>query len=279
MTDGRPSGPREEPRTGTGVPRLSLGSILHSIPAWTNYAILRLARRRFRRFRPDEFRADAVYCIGSGPSLDLFDATAVRNATILLLNGAVDAAGQFHASNRLVWLCQDTGALLSTYRRVPATMDRIVTVHAYEQAFRVLSTLSRRDIFFLPGPVFRPKYPTKGEPPGRRLYLRPRLAGYGGAPIVLRTLDDASVYPVSVMLLAIAIALMIARQDIHLVGFDMGHGPAENGYAKLVGSQSSTSPDRYPETAIKTYLDAFREEATQRGLSLFQHSPYAPKMM
>lgn len=259
--------------------KVSFRSGLASVPAWVGYWKLKRARKKFRSYDAADCSSARVYCVGSGPSLDLFDISTVKNATVLLLNGAIDVHPRFDPSNRLLWVCQDTGALRSTCARVPDHVDRIVTVHMYEGAGRVLRLLRDSDFFFLAKPIFRAKFPTKGEVAGDRLYLRPRLAGFDGSPLVLTSLDDGFVYPVSVMLLAIAIALMIAHDEVHLLGFDMGYGPADskNNYSAFVGSQTSTTPDRFPVHAVERYLDAFRRQAEATNRQIYNHSPYAPE--
>ncbi|MBZ9678119.1 hypothetical protein [Mesorhizobium sp. ES1-1] len=259
--------------------KIPLKSAIGSLPAFIGYLRLRWACKRFRTFHAPDYGTASVYCVGSGPSLDLFDVSTVKNATVLLLNGAIDVHSRFDPSNKLLWVCQDTGAIRSTYARVPDHVGRIVTVHMYEGAGRILRLLRNSDFFFLAAPIFRAKFPTKEQAAKDRLYFRPRLAGFDGQPLVLASLNDGCVYPVSVMLLAIAIALMIAQDEVHLLGFDMGHGPAEakNNYSAFVKSKTATGPDRFPVHAVERYLKAFREQAETTNRQIYNHSPYAPE--
>jgi hypothetical protein len=135
------------------------------------------------------------------------------------------------------------------------------------------------DYFLVPKAIYRPKYPTLDAPATGRLYLRPKLAGYDSCPMVMQTIEDGFIYPASVMLFAIAIASMLAKREIHLVGFDMGVGPTNNfnGYSALISSVGKTGPDRFPRDAIEKYLAALRDAAASKGIEIYNHSPYSPE--
>ncbi len=247
------------------------------MPAFAGYLAYRQAQKRFSPFDQIKHRRERIYCIGSGPSLDDADLEAIEGSTVFLLNGAIDIRTRMAAGNLLVWMCQDTEAILSTYGRVPRDLTKIISVHHYGSARKILRTIQATDTFILPRPVFREKYPTRGDPVSNRLYLRPRLAGYDGEPLVADPLSCRCIYPMSVMLLAIAVALRLAIREIHLIGFDMGSGPAESlsNYSVAVASNAPTAPTRFPVQHIERYLLAFRQAAEMRSIRIFNHSPYA----
>jgi hypothetical protein len=258
---------------------IGLRSLLGSMPALLGYLRYRRVQKRFLKFSPEPYRAERVYCLGSGPSLDMFDLATIRDSTVLLLNGAIDVHPHLSAQNRFLWVCQDESALLSTYPRVPRQLPKLISVHRFEKASKVLQMLSFDDYFLVPKATFRPKYPTMGEPRTGRLYLRPKLAGYGGCPMVMRSIDEGFIYPASVMLFAISVAAMLAEREIHLVGFDMGVGPADNanGYSALVRDARTTGPDRYPQAVIEAYLSALKDHAASQGVEIYNHSPFSPE--
>jgi hypothetical protein len=209
----------------------------------------------------------------------MFDLSAIRDSTVLLLNGAIDVHPHLSARNRFLWVCQDESALLSTYQRVPRQLPKLISVHRFEKASKVLKMLSFDDYFLVPKATFRPKYPTMGEPRTGRLYLRPKLAGYASCPMVMRSIDEGFIYPASVMLFAISVATMLAEREIHLIGFDMGAGPVDNanGYSAFVSDTRKTGPDRYPQAVIEAYLLALKEHATSRNIEIYNHSPFSPE--
>jgi hypothetical protein len=129
----------------------------------------------------------------------------------------------------------------------------------------------------LPRPSIRRKYPFRDGSDAGRLYFRPRYAVRDGRPVALRSLDDGLVYPGTVMLLAIAIALLLARRSIHLVGFDMGAGP--DGYSRMTVNAPAADPDRFSAATIEWFLAEFRREGEARGVEIWNHSPYAPERM
>jgi hypothetical protein len=259
--------------------RPNLRSVLQSLPAFAGYLAYRQAHKRFSPFDQIKHRRERIYCIGSGPSLDEADLEAIEGSTVFLLNGAIDIRTRMAAGNLLVWMCQDTEAILSTYARVPRDMAKIISVHHYGSARSVLKALRPADSFILPAPVFREKYPTRCDPVSSRLYLRPRLAGFNGAPLVVDPFASPCIYPISVMLLAIAVALGLATREIHLIGFDMGCGPAgsASNYSAAIAGTASTAPSRFPLEPIERYLRAFRDAANMRSIQLYNHSPFAPE--
>ena len=259
--------------------RPSLTSILQSLPAFAGYLTYRSAAKNFSRFDEARHIRERVYCIGSGPSLDEAALEDFEDSTVFLLNSAVDIQARIRAGNMLVWMFQDTEAILSTYSRVPTAMTKIVSVHHYGEAWKILKIIQAADSFILPRPVFREKYPTRGDPASSRLYLRPRLAGFDGEPLVTDPLSRRCIYPVSVMLLAIAVALRIAIREIHLIGFDMGYGPTDSSsnYSIAVANNAPTAPSRFPLQHIERYLLAFRQAAEMRSVQIYNHSPYAPE--
>ncbi len=259
--------------------RLNLTSLVQRLPALAGYLTYRAAEKNFSRFDQARHISERVYCIGSGPSLDATALGEIDKSTIFLLNGAVDIHARIPAGNRLVWMCQDTEAILSTYARVPPSMTKIISVHHYGGAWKILKVIRPADTFIVPRPVFREKYPTRGDPVSNRLYLRPRLAGFDGEPLVVDPFSQRCIYPISVMLLAITVALGLATREIHLIGFDMGSGPASSAsnYSIAVAGAASTGPSRFPVQHIERYLLAFRQAAETKGLQIYNHSPYAPE--
>jgi len=246
------------------------------LPAFLGYALYAVYAPRYRSFDQSKFASDAVYLIGSGPSLDLFDLGGIAGSTVMFLNSSVDAQARVAGSNRALWLCADLNAFLTTVDRVPEHMQRIVTVHRFDRALRVIAKLDRRrDRFILPKPSIRRKYPFRDGPDAGRLYFRPRYAVRGGRPVALGSLDDGLAYPATVMLLAIAIALLLARKSIHLVGFDMGAGPDD--YSKMTINAPVTNEDRFPVETIEWFLAEFRRQGDAKGVEIWNHSPYAPE--
>jgi len=93
--------------------------------------------------------------------------------------------------------------------------------------------------------------------------------------VALSSLDDGLTYPATVMLPAIAIALLLARRSVHLVGFDMGAGPGD--YSSRTMNAAVTNADRFPLETIEWFLAEFRRQADAKGVEIYNHSPYAPE--
>jgi hypothetical protein len=244
--------------------------------SFLGYACYAICAGRYRSVDPSHFENDLIYLIGSGPSLDEFDLLSIEGSTAILLNSAVDVHEKLPRSNQSLWLCADVNAFLTTADRVPTEMKRIITVHRFDKALQVIRKLDRgRDHFILPKPSIRRKYPFRDGSHSGRLYFRPRYAVRAGKPVTLRSIDDGLVYPATAMLLGIAIALLLARKGVHLVGFDMGAGPG--GYSRKTINPNSSDPHRFPVKTIEHFLAGFREEGEAKGLDIFNHSPYAPE--
>jgi hypothetical protein len=246
------------------------------LPAFLGYALYAACAAGYRSVDRARFENDSIYLLGSGPSLDRFDLGSIESSTVIFLNSAVDVHKKVPGSNRALWLCADVNAFQATAGRVPEHILRIVTVHRFDKALRVIRQLDRRrDHFILPRPSIRRKYPFRDGPEAGRLYFRPRYAVRNGRPVALDSLDDGLVYPGTVMLLAIAIALLLARKSIHLVGFDMGAGPGD--YSRMTDNAAVTNPDRFSLETIELFLAEFRRQGDARGIGIYNHSPYAPE--
>jgi len=244
--------------------------------AFLGYALYAVYAAGCRSVDRSQFENDEVHLIGSGPSLDEFDLGSIEGSTVMLLNSAVDVHAKLPRSNRTLWLCADVNAFLTTADRVPKEMNRLVTVHRFDKALQVIGKLDRRrDHFMLPRPSIRRKYPFRDGPDAGRLYFRPRYAVRDGRPVALSSLDDGLVYPGTVMLLGIAIALLLARKRIHLVGFDMGAGPG--GYSSMTVNAPAADPDRFSAETIEWFLAEFRRQGEGGGVEIWNHSPYAPE--
>jgi hypothetical protein len=245
-------------------------------PAFLGYACYAICAGRYRSVDPSHFENDSIYLIGSGPSLDEFDLLSIEGSTAILLNSAVDVHEKLPRSSRALWLCADVNAFLTTADRVPMEMKRIITVHRFDKALQVIRKLDRgRDRFILPKPSIRRKYPFRDGASAGRLYFRPRYAFLRGKPVALNSLDEGLVYPGTVMLLAIAIALLLARKSIHVVGFDMGAGPEK--YSRMTTNAAVTNPDRFSAATIELFLAEFRRQGQAKGVAIYNHSPYAPE--
>jgi len=250
------------------------------LPAIWGHLRYAAASRRFKRFDKDKFVNDNVYCVGSGPSLDDFDLSAIQNSTIILLNSAIDVWDEIPSSNNILWLCQDVSAFHKNADRVPKHITRLVTVHQFERAYRVIRKLDPcRDNFILPKPTFRRKYPFRDGPTAGRLHFRPSYAWRNGKPLLLHSIDDGFIYPATTMLLAIAESLLLARRSIHVLGFDMGVGPqgASNNYSKKTINLSTVGPDQFPCETIEIFLAEFVRAARLKGVKIYNYSPYAPE--
>ena len=246
------------------------------LPSLLGYACHAICAPRFRSFEESQLVSDEVYVIGSGPSLDEFDLGGIDGSTVMFLNSAIDSYETLPKTNQALWLCSDVKALLTIADRVPKDVRRIITVHRFDKALRVIRKLdAARDRFVLPKLSIRRLYPFRDGPGAGRLYFRPRYAVRDGKPVALRSLDDGLIYPATVMLLGIAVALLIARKGVHLVGFDMGAGPAA--YSTKTVNSEVANPGRFPVQTIEWFLAEFRRQAEAKGVDICNHSPYAPE--
>lgn len=209
-----------------------------------------------------------LLCIAPGPSLDCIDLKGISCSTVLLLNGAASIYPELANSNRCIWYANDSAVIKRLIGGVPFGLRKVMTVHKYRQLPLIARHMNPGDIFFQPRPTIRKRKDGAGLPNIRPAY---RVDGKFD-PTVYRQ-KRIHLYPDTVVVNAVALALSFYPRSIEVMGFDLPVGGEPKTYSKV----SSLSPDKgwpgFNRYRILKHLQSMRQWALGVGIPVKNNSP------
>ena len=216
------------------------------------YLIGRTLARRFNiQGLRHLFEGRTVCCVGSGPSIDAVDLSVVQSSTVMLLNHAINFREHFNATNSLVWFATDVYRIEQIIGSVPTEIPRIVMPHIYARTRIMRGSLLKGDAYIHITPDLS-KAALLNSQRQRLPLLRParkRLT----QPVVGGGLNGHmdGILPGTVMLNAIALAVLLGANRIVTLGFDV---PAAS-TAKEIGGGGYAKGVSPPHRSPGFYLD------------------------
>ena len=212
-----------------------------------------------------------VFILGSGPSIDEVDLSAVRDSFVVALNSAFSLFRYCGSGNRYFWLCQDTRALLDFLPQVPREVSKLVTIHRFNKYSQLRGFLGPGDRFL------QPKISIFGQgqhhKPWRPRAWVPRPALKSGPPYLHDpTAAHLTLFPSTVMLTAISLFGGFGARNIYCMGFDLTPIDKEGNKVSALVHQSYRTTG-FPRDSISSYLVGLSEEMKRNGQTLWNCSP------
>jgi hypothetical protein len=212
-----------------------------------------------------------VFILGSGPSIDEVDLSAVRGSFVVGLNSAFSLFRYCGSGNRYFWFCQDTKALMEFLPQIPSEVSKLVTVHRFNKYSQIRGFLGPNDRFLQP----RISIFGRGQhdKPWRLRAWVPRPAMKSGPPYLHDpTAAHLTLFPSTVMLTAISLFGGFGARNIYCMGFDLTPNDKEQKKVSNLVHQSYKNKG-FPSDSISFYLAGLSEEMKQNGQTLWNCSP------
>jgi len=222
-----------------------------------------------------------IVIVGSGPSLDEINLSAVRNSTVIFLNGSVRKYENFDkTSNNFLWYAQDINGVnrhISTAQFFK--IKKVFTIGIWNTPFAFKKHLSAEDVFFLSRASFRRDRDYQTNKSKSFYSFRPEYFGFDGNGLKIKSLKNRYLHSLgSVIFSAISFSLYHCPKNIVLIGFDAP--TTQKAYKYAIGTRS---PDQifslcqrsseFNEKIISHYLASYKILCEKMRVSIFNYSP------
>lgn len=209
-----------------------------------------------------------VLCVAPGPSLDCINIKEISCSTVLLLNGAAAIYPELNNSNKCIWYANDSAVIKRLIGSIPFGLRKVMTVHKYRQLPLIARHMNPGDVFFQPRPSIRKRKDGVGFP-----NIRPKYQVDGKFDPTVYSRKRIHIYPDTVVVNAVALALSFYPSSIEVMGFDLPVGRETKRYSKV----SSLSPDKdwsgFNRARILKHLQSMRQWALGLGIPVKNNSP------